>query len=111
MATVDWTGASGKKYTYHVHDLNFDPNPNQDGNYIFEKVVNSVWNAVYVGEGDLKERIAAAKRDGCVTRKAATHIHAHLNGSEKNRKAEEADILAGNPEAYEPTGCNKKTGG
>ncbi len=111
MTTCDWFGASGKSYTYHIHDIDFVPAADQDGNYIFAKVVKDVWNAVYVGEGDLKERIAAAKDDGCVTKKGATHIHAHKNGNEKARKAEESDVLEGNPEAYVPTGCNKRIGG
>lgn len=111
MATWNWPGASGKTYTYHVHDIYFDPDPKQDGNYIFAKVVNNAWQPIYVGEGDLKTRIAAAKSDGCVTRKGATHIHEHLNGNAAARKQEESDILAKHPIAYAPTGCNVKPGG
>jgi hypothetical protein len=111
MATCNWPGASGKSYTFHVHEIDFDPNPNQDGNYIFTKVVNNSWQPVYVGEGDLKTRLAAAKDDGGVLRKNSTHIHEHLNANQTTRKAEESDILAAHPVAYAPSGCNVKSGG
>lgn len=109
--TCNWPGASGKSYLYHVHDSNFDPNPKQDGNYIFAKFSNSKWQPIYVGQGDLKTRIAAAKSEGCVTRKGATYIHEHLSASETARKAEESDILTAHHISYAPTGCNEKPGG
>jgi hypothetical protein len=109
--TIEWPGATGKKYPYHIHGIDFDPSPKQDGNYILAKIANGKWQPIYIGEGDLKTRIAAAKSDGCVLRKGATHIHEHLNGNETARKAEESDILAVHPVAYAPTGCNVKTGG
>ena len=109
--TCIWTGGSGKTYTYFIHDIDWSVNADQDGNYIFAKVVNDVWNAVYVGEGDLQTRKAAHINDGCVTDKGATHFHEHLNAGEQARKDEEEDILEGNPGAYVPTGCNEKEGG
>jgi len=47
----------------------------------------------------------------CLKSKGATHVHVHLNAREADRIAEEQDLLAGNPESYQPTGCNEKTGG
>ena len=101
-----WLGASGHEYKYFVHDLDFEPDENQDGNYVFAESTVDGWRAVYVGQGDLKDRKAAALNEGCVTRKGATHFHCHLNGSQPDRLKEEGDVLNGNPEAFEPNGCN-----
>lgn len=106
-----WKGKSGQNYEFGVFDINFVFNPNQVGNYIFAKRTLLQWEAVYIGEGDIKERTESHKRDGCVIRKGATHIHAHLNNNEKFRKSEEYDLLAQNTEAYAPIGCNIKPGG
>jgi len=111
LATHFWIGASGKQYKYYVCDLNFDFSPNQNGNYIFCKIEKGAWVPVYVGEGDLKDRVAFRKNDRSVGYKNATHIHAHQNNNETDRKNEESDILARHSEAYDPTGCNIKEGG
>ena len=108
---VSWPGASGKAYNYFVHDLSWNPRRGQDGNYIFARQIPSGWEAVYVGQGDLRDRKDAAISDGCVTEKGATHFHCHLNADEQSRLAEEEDVLEGNTEAYTPTGCNEKRGG
>jgi len=109
--TCKWTGASGTQYTYHIYTL-----PQHfskcDGNYIYAKWNGSHWLAVYIGEGDLSERCTENHHQApCISRKGATHVHAHQTASEDARKAEESDLLAGNPEAYEPSGCNAKEGG
>ena len=109
--TVDWPGASGKKYSYYVHEITWTPNENQDGNYLFAKIENNVWVPVYFGEGDLQDRKADHLANGCVTRKGATHFHCHLNGNSFARGSEESDLLANYPKAYAPTGCNVKPGG
>ena len=57
------------------------PSSGQHGNYIFAKAVNSVWQPVYIGQGDLQARYNAALREGCVTSKGATHYHEHLNSN------------------------------
>ncbi len=109
---VEWHGTSGRSYEYHIYDISFDPESNQDGNYIFAKQIPNGWEAVYVGEGDLKDRKDAARGgESCVDRKGATHFHCHLNANAGDRKTEEADVLDGNPEAYAPTGCNERLGG
>ena len=108
---VNWPGGSGQQYTYSVHGLDWTPSANQDGNYVFAKPAAAGWAAVYIGEGDLRTRRAAHLNKGCVTDKGSTRFHCHLNSSESARLAEEADMLDGNPEAYEPTGCNVLPGG
>lgn len=103
-----WRGKSGESYTYEIHKLPWRPSPNQDGNYIFAKKPGQFWHAVYVGQGNLQDRYDAALDDGCVTVKGATHYHVHLNSNSNSRTREESDIIAGNPECMDPTGCNRK---
>lgn len=104
--TCEWTGISGTSYTYHVHNISWRPGPNQNGNYIFAKVVNGVWQPVYIGQGNLQERYDAAIKEGCVTTKGATNYHVHLESDQGARELEEADLIAGHPTCMEPTGCN-----
>ncbi len=106
-----WSGGSGKVYEYEIFPINIEFNPNQNGNYIFAKQTQTGWNTVYIGDGDIKARTESHKNNGCVTRKGATHVHTHINGSEVSKKQEESDLLARHIEAYEPTGCNVKIGG
>ena len=106
-----WSGASGKKYGYWSKKLPFSCDPDQDGNYIFCKVVNNVWVPAYIGQGDINDRVNDETHYKCATGKGATHVHVHTNSVEKDRLAEEQDLLAGHPQAYAPTGCNNKTGG
>jgi len=111
--SVTWKGASGKVYTYWIYSIPASFNPRQNGNYIYTKVVNNMWIPLYIGQGDLSERsnIDNHHQSRCLKSKGATHVHAHLNDSEADRTAEEKDLLAGHPEAYQPTGCNEKAGG
>lgn len=106
--SVSWTGQSGTSYNYDVHALPWRPAAGQDGNYIFAKIVNNVWQPVYIGQGNLQERYDAALGEGCVRSKGATHYHEHLNGLKTNRVNEEADLIAGHPNCKWPTGCNGK---
>ena len=100
-----WIGDSGNSYEYAVHELDWQP-PSYKGNYIFAKIANGAWHAVYVGQGNLQDRYTAAIAEGCVTKKGATHYHEHLNYDEDARRDEEGDIIAGNPECNWPVGCN-----
>ena len=109
--TVNWQGGSGKQYAFTIYPIGTNFNPNQDGNYIFAKQTRTGWDAIYIGEGDLQTRTHDNEHRTCAIKKGATHIHAHLNKSEKARKAEETDLLAYNTEAYQPSGCNNKIGG
>ena len=103
-----WKGASGKTYTYMTFRMPHEPSDNGKGNYIFSRLVGAVHYAVYVGQGDLRDRYRAAIREGCVTRKGATHHHYHTDNrwSEASRRQEERDIINGNPSCKEPRGCN-----
>ena len=107
----DWPGKSDRKYIYYVHDLTFSPSSDQDGNYIFAKLVSGAWQPVYIGEGDLRDRKAAHIANGCVTRKGATHFHCHRNSAKEEQQAEESDLLTNFPQALEPTGCNVSPSG
>lgn len=106
-----WQGKNGNTYEFTVYPIDISFKSKVDGNYIFAKQTMRGWDAVYIGEGDLKTRTEAHKNDGCVLRKGATHIHAHTNNNEEARKQEESDLLGFNSEAYEPNGCNVKIGG
>lgn len=108
---VTWNGASGTQYTYYVKKLPYSCNPNQDGNYIFTKVVNNMWIPIYIGQGDLNSRINDDVHNPCARGKGATHVHVQINGRKEDREKEESDLLAVHPQAYSPTGCNIKPGG
>lgn len=106
-----WLGGSGNHYRYTIYPINTKFDSNQNSNYIFCKLDNGEWKAVYIGQGDLKQRTESHIEHGCVLRKGATHIHAHLEQNESNRLREEEDLLLGNNEAYDPSGCNVRQGG
>jgi len=112
LSTCIWYGASGNRYEYIVYQLPQAFNYGQVGNYIFAKIVNNLWIPVYIGEGDLGERISQAHHQiACIILNSATHVHAHLNSKEKSRLFEEKDLLNNYPLSYEPSGCNIKVGG
>jgi hypothetical protein len=113
QGTVAWNGASGQQYTYWIYALPAGINTGQDGNYIYTKVVNNTWVPIYIGQGDLGDRtnIDQHHQSRCLRSQGATHVHAHKNARETDRIAEERDLLAGHPNAYQPTGCNDKSGG
>ncbi len=108
-----WVGDSGTEYSYFVHALPVNFDPNQSGNYIFSKKNDrGKWVPIYIGEGDLAERVNDNHHQAaCIVRKGATHVHVHLNANKASRKAEEEDLLARYTNAYTPSGCNEKEGG
>lgn len=53
--TCNWIGKSGKSYLYYVWSLPQAFSPNQDGNYIYTKLVNNQWVPIYIGQGDIGE--------------------------------------------------------
>jgi hypothetical protein len=110
--TCVWVGVSGTLYTYYYHPLPTGFTPNQDGNYIYAKVVNGRWQPIYIGEGDLSARCGDQHHQArSIASKGATYFHEHLNAYAANRRAEESDLLANYPQAYTPIGCNQKIGG
>ncbi len=107
----NWKGASGTVYRYYVHSLPASFNAFQDGNYIYAKFIDNAWVPIYIGQGDLGERISDKHHQAaCIKSKGATHVHVHLNSNESLRMSEENDILTNYPEAYKPKGCNEKLG-
>lgn len=107
--TCDWVGVSKNTYTYFIHTIPVSFNNDQDGNYIFTKKVDGKWRPIYIGQGDLGDRISANHHKiDCIERKGATHVHVHLNSNKVAREHEEADLLANYTQSYEPTGCNEK---
>jgi hypothetical protein len=110
--TVEWAGASGRKYTYWIYPRHPSIKEGALGNYIYAKVAGNFWVPVYAGQGDLSVRCTKNHHQiACIDSKGATHVHMHLNESEANRLTEERDLLAGHPQAYTPAGCNVKLGG
>jgi hypothetical protein len=55
--TCTWIGASGKNYVYHTHALPVSFEEGQLSNYIYAKTVNDKWRPIYIGQGDLGDRI------------------------------------------------------
>lgn len=111
LQQVNWLGASGTIYSYFVYPIHERPPTNDKGNYIFAKRRPlGGWDAVYVGQGELRNRYDAAIREKCVNRKGATHYHRHMNPIDVRREAEEADIIDGHPECRAPDGCNEVSG-
>lgn len=109
---VNWKGASGTEYSYAVYSKQTEFNPNLIGNYIFAKRTNKGWDAVYIGEGDIKTRTQDKTHLSCATKKGFTHYHVHLNNLDESRKREEEDLIKGNLECLEENGgCNKTENG
>ena len=107
--TCTWIGASKAKYKYFVYELPYSFKEGQDGNYIYARLVEGKWRPIYIGQGDLHDRVSDSHHKAdCIKSKGATHVHAHLNGKKEDREAEEADLLANYPQAFEPKGCNEK---
>lgn len=105
---VTWIGISGKAYSYELVPLHAAAPPPSKGNYIFSNERPEPKEAVYVGEGHLPDRYAAALKEGCIILRGATHYSYHTRNAhdEAARKKEELDIIDGNPECLAPTGCN-----
>lgn len=108
-----WIGASGKKYTFTDHSLDTVFDENIKGNYIFAKPSNipNRLTAVYIGEGELKDRIEFRINEMEVLSKGCDRVCVMVNANERYRKEIESDLLASNTAAYAPTGCNIKKGG
>lgn len=113
MTECLWIGASGTEYLYYVHQLPVNFDENQNGNYIYTKIINSKWSPIYIGQGDFNDRIGPNHHQAdCIKNKGATHVHVRLNPKEQNRINEEEDLLANYyTSAYAPNGCNEKLGG
>lgn len=103
-----WQGATGRRYRFDVYSLERGFDRTEPGIYILARQVGDGWEAIYIGEGELKVGIDYATVDRCVKEKSATHVHVRSDGSENERKAVCADLLGAHFEAYEPHGCNAR---
>jgi hypothetical protein len=112
IPACDWTGNSGKAYRHWIHALPASFDPDQSGNYIFAKTnAQGYWIPIYIGQGDLNDRANYHHQARCIRQAGATHFHCQKNTAERDRLAEEADLLASYAQAYQPTGCNERSGG
>ncbi len=109
--THKWSGGSDRRYEFEIYPFDYDPPEDLEGVYIFAKKVDGVWNAVYIGQGKIKDRLEEHREDGCVSDKGSTHVHTREVADKQERLDTEGDLLEGNQEAYAPTGCNEKKGG
>lgn len=114
--TFIWIGASGKAYEMNAWSLDVSITPGICGNYIFGEMYRNEdgrlkIKAIYIGEGNLKDRIDFRINEGRVQRKGCNCFCAMVNENEESRKAIEEDLLAANPDSYEPIGCNIRIGG
>lgn len=111
-----WVGASGKRYTMEAFSLETEVRPEINGNYIFGELYKNSdgtpkIRAIYIGEGNLRDRIRYRIEEGRVQKKGCNCFCAMINEDEQSRKAIESDLLAANENAYEPIGCNIRIGG
>ncbi len=112
-----WVGKSGKEYLYEIYTIEeIKDNPtisgtslfsiklhNRKGNYIFAKCHYSSfqekWEAVYIGQGILEDRIDLEKRKhkvNCINSNDATHVHFHddNHANDEKREEEEKDLIS-----------------
>jgi hypothetical protein len=102
---LDWTGKSGNVYRYY--EISFNNVPFNIGNYMFVRQIGQTFYALYIGEGNIKERINDKEHLQCATKKGFTHIFAHENMYEQSRKFEENDLVQEHTECWvENGGCN-----
>jgi len=107
-ATLELTGASGRKYAFLVYPWG-TPFKTIGGVYaitcaITNQTGGQIHTIIYVGQtGDLSERFDNHHKVGCFGRHSANRICVHVQGNEQTRLAIESDLIA----AYNPP-CNEK---
>lgn len=95
--TTTWYGKSGKEYKYDIYQIGtlFDSGP---GNYVFARYESDIKNyiPIYVGQtADLSDTFDDHHKMPCIQRNRASFICIRRSSSsEKNRMAEEADLIA-----------------
>ena len=95
--TQNWTGVSGKVYSFEVWTLDTSFNE-VECVYIYTKLLNNAWQAIYVGQtSQLATRLSQhangdADSDKCIQRSGATHLHALQLKPESARLDVETDI-------------------
>ena len=105
-ATLELTGASGKKYAFLVYPLGTTFKP-LGGVYAVTRAAanpsgGQTHSIVYIGQtGDLSERFDAHHKGECFGRRGGTHMCVQVEGNERVRLAIESDLIAN----YNPP-CN-----
>ena len=101
---VTWNGQTGS-YKYWIYPWPFNFSIDEPRNHIFCKMVNDVWQPIYIGEtGDRSKRFDGHHAMECIKSNGATHIHAHSSSDHDwTRRLEEADLI----NAHDPP-CNKQ---
>lgn len=105
-ATLELTGASGRKYAFSVHPWGTSFKP-IGGVYAVTKATSTASGGqthkiLYIGQtGDLSERFDDHHKEPCFRRNGVTHICVHVQGDEQERLGIERDLVA----AYYPP-CN-----
>jgi len=110
-----WIGVSGREYIFDDYTLDTVFAKDIIGNYIFCRTIfkngkDEIY-AIYIGEGIIKDRIEFRIKDGKVLEKECDHVSVRILGKGESGKWIEEDLLAVYFTAYEPIGCNIKTGG
>lgn len=95
MSTINWPGQSGAQYQHWIHPIGTSFK-DEGGNYVYAKETSpGQWAPLYIGQtNSLKVRLGNHETEAQCKRDGATHIHAHTNGSEAARLAEERDLIA-----------------
>ena len=96
--TVQWLGAH-YAYSYYIASFEYTNWKNEPGNYIFVRIGNGKWEAIYIGQtgegpyGTLKHRLPDHGKFSEAKTCGATHIHAHTNHNKRQREREERDLI------------------
>ena len=101
-----WTGVSGIGYRFAVYAIGDPVDEFELGVYVFSRKLPEGWEAVLVGEGELKVEIDYRINEHRVIDKSATHVHVHHERDPQRRSSIVADLLGKHIEAFEPAGCN-----
>jgi hypothetical protein len=99
-------GASGNQYPLFFNLIGQEIPEDKEGIFLFCRNFKENWEVIYVGSGKVKYETEKILKEGKVIEKGATHIYFHVDNDNESRFRKEADIIAGNQECYEPTGCN-----
>lgn len=105
LGKIPWIGATGKTYSYDSFKggTNFTE---YTGNFIFARKTERGWDAIFIYEGNIED-VSNSQGLDCIDSKDFTHIHAHLNRNDKDRRYEYEDLLSAHSEALKVNGgCN-----
>lgn len=103
MATITWTGSSGKKYEFTVHskDTEFEE---VGGVYVITRELNDVLSMpIYIGQTDnLSMRFDNHHKLDCFNRHDWNTVCIHKDDNEDSRFKKELDLI----QTYDPI-CNE----